>query len=74
VSVAIQPSAAPVKPPRWNFAGVCICCGHVGCAERSCAAWHAASTWMVCPLCDGVQQLPDDTTCWICLFGVIEAE
>jgi hypothetical protein len=29
---------------------------------------------MVCPLCSGVQQLPDDSTCWICLFGVIEAE
>jgi hypothetical protein len=29
---------------------------------------------MICPLCHGVQQLPDDSTCWVCLFGVIEAE
>lgn len=74
MSVGTEPSPAPVKPPRWNFAGICICCADNGCVNQDCATWHAASTWMICPLCHGVQQLPDDSTCWMCLFGVIEAE
>lgn len=46
------------RPPRLNFAGVCIWCGRVGCASRGCARRHERSWWGPCLECwaglDGV--------------------
>ncbi len=61
-----------VKPPRLNFAGICLHCGERGCVALGCVAWHAESCWMVCPECGGEEWTETLQPCW-CMFGVIEA-
>jgi hypothetical protein len=63
---------AASRPPRVNFAGVCLRCDERDCESPECVAWHEASCWMVCPRCGG--------RCWSetlepcgCMFGVVEA-
>lgn len=43
----------PSKPPRQNFAGVCLWCGAVDCEEDRCVDLWRRSEWMVCPYCEG---------------------
>jgi hypothetical protein len=56
------------KPPRLNFAGVCLWCGERGCACRRCDELHARSQWVVCDQCGGFAE----AEC-ACVHGVIEA-
>ena len=67
-----QCAAVASRPPRCNFAGVCLRCDERDCDSAECVAWHEASCWMVCPRCGG--------RCWSetlepcgCMFGVVEA-
>jgi hypothetical protein len=76
-ALSVIESSAPragevVKPPRWNFAGLCLCCDAPGCEAPQCIAWHAASYWMVCPECDGLCWLEGCVPCG-CTLGVVEA-
>jgi len=57
-----------VKPPRLNFARVCLWCGERDCVSLKCVAAHGRSEWMVCDDCGGFYGDP----CY-CVFGVIEA-
>jgi hypothetical protein len=64
--------AVASRPPRRNFAGLCLRCDERDCESPECVAWHEASCWMVCPRCAG--------RCWSetlepcgCMFGVVEA-
>jgi hypothetical protein len=65
-------AVSATRPPRLNFAGLCLRCDERGCESPVCLAWHEASCWMVCPRCGG--------RCWSetlgpcgCMFGVVEA-
>src|SRR2546423_181920 len=62
--------AAVLKPPRVNFAQVCMWCGRRWCQSPTCVANHAATLWMVCIRCDGFGAV---TGCSLCINGVIEA-
>jgi hypothetical protein len=64
--------SAPVKPPRLNFARVCLRCDERGCESPECVAWHQASCWMVCPECGGRGWSETLEPCG-CMFGVVEA-
>ncbi|GAB1695005.1 hypothetical protein [Krasilnikovia sp. M28-CT-15] len=57
-----------LKPLRLNFAQVCLWCGHRWCAAPECVAAHAASTWVVCPACDGFGMID-----CLCCGGLVEA-
>jgi hypothetical protein len=69
-AVAVRPddSRVPRKPPRLNFAGVCMWCGEPGCRSRRCMRLHARSRWMVCDDCGG-----ESFCLCTCVFGVVEA-
>jgi hypothetical protein len=64
--------AEAVKPPRLNFAGICLHCGERSCEASECVTWHERSRWMVCPDCDGEGWTEPARPCG-CLFGVVEA-
>jgi hypothetical protein len=66
---AVEPAA--VKPPRLNFARVCLRCDERDCTSPECIAWYAESCWAICPDCDGLCWMPDVRPCG-CLFGVVE--
>jgi hypothetical protein len=61
-----------IKPPRLNVAGICLRCDERHCHAPDCIAWHAGSSWMVCPDCDGHCWTEDVRPCG-CVFGVVEA-
>lgn len=61
---------AVTRPPRLNFAGVCIWCGERECQSQSCVEAHARSRWMVCDLCHGLGLCGCDCDC---VFGAVEA-
>ena len=61
-----------IKPPRLNFARLCLRCDERDCRSLKCIAWHEASCWMVCPDCDGLCWTEDYKPCG-CMFGVVEA-
>lgn len=67
-----QVNAAQFRPPRLNFAGVCIRCGVPGCDSRQCVADHDRSWWAPCPECVG--GTVDDPACCYCTYGVMEME
>jgi hypothetical protein len=56
------------KPPRLNFAGVCLWCGERDCERRRCVELHAGSVWVVCDECNGFAA--GECTC---AHGVMEA-
>jgi hypothetical protein len=61
-----------IKPPRLNFARLCLRCDERDCQSPTCVAWHEASCWMVCPDCGGLCWTEDYKPCG-CMFGVVEA-
>lgn len=65
------PPPPAIKPPRHNFAGLCLRCDQRECESSECIAWHAESAWMVCPDCDGIGW-KEIEPCG-CFFGVVEA-
>lgn len=54
------------RPPRLNFAKVCLYCETRWCLSSACVTAHAASLWGPCPDCDGFG------CCSNCLNGVVE--
>jgi hypothetical protein len=66
------PAVVAEKPPRLNFAGVCLHCGERDCEAPECVSWHEQSAWMVCPDCDGQKWSETYEPCG-CVFGVVEA-
>jgi hypothetical protein len=70
--VQAAPTEEAIKPPRLNFARVCLRCEHRDCESPQCIAWHAESSWMVCPDCDGMGWTDEIDPCG-CFFGVVEA-
>jgi hypothetical protein len=78
VTVATSRVPAPVeaieaiKPPRLNFARICLRCDERDCRSPECIGWHAASSWMVCPDCGGLGWSETLEPCG-CMFGVVEA-
>ncbi|MFE9207012.1 hypothetical protein [Micromonospora sp. NPDC007230] len=55
------------RPPRHNFAGYCIMCGHRGCQSSECIADFAQTAWAVCNQCDGAGADPVSSiqcSCW----------
>jgi hypothetical protein len=70
---ATVPAGLVSAPPRCNFAGFCIYCGLHGCTDPACVAEYAASSWAVCPACEGRGGDGISTTCRLCLHGVTEA-
>jgi hypothetical protein len=60
-----------VRPPRLNFAGICLHCGERGCEASRCVAWHGRSRWRVCPDCGGEGWTEPACPCG-CLVGVVE--
>lgn len=65
-------AAECVKPPRLNFARICLRCDERDCEAAECIAWHTASCWAVCPDCGGLGWSETLEPCG-CVFGVIEA-
>ena len=55
-----------IKPPRLNFARLCLRCDERDCRSPKCIAWHEASCWMVCPDCDGLCWTADYKPCGAC--------
>jgi hypothetical protein len=66
---------------RLNFAQVCIYCGVRWCQSAQCIAQYEASSWGVCPTCEGgamdEEVDPDEedllalfTSC-VCAYGVV---
>jgi hypothetical protein len=54
-------------PPRCNFAGYCIMCGHQGCRSPACIAEFAQTAWAVCDQCNGYGADPASSIpcpCW----------
>jgi hypothetical protein len=66
-----DPVMGPMKPPRLNFAGLCLRCDERDCTALECLAWHAESCWAICPDCDGLCWTEDIRPCG-CIFGVVE--
>lgn len=60
-----------VKPPRLNFARICLYCDERDCRSPECIAWHKRSRWAVCPDCGGLGWSELIEPCG-CMFGVIE--
>jgi hypothetical protein len=60
-----------IKPPRLNFARVCLRCDERDCTAPECIAWHAESCWAICPDCDGLCWTEAIQACG-CIFGVVE--
>jgi hypothetical protein len=56
------------RPPRLNFAQVCLYCETRWCESAACIRAHAASLWAPCPVCDGFG------CCANCLNGVVEVD
>ncbi len=66
-------SAGPMlRPPRLNYAQVCLYCEVRWCESPSCVAMHEASVWRVCTLCDGFGWITQAEHC-SCLNGLEEA-
>jgi hypothetical protein len=63
---------AAVKPPRLNFARICLYCGERDCAASRCIEFYERSRWMVCPDGDGQEWSELLEPCG-CMFGVVEA-
>jgi hypothetical protein len=61
-----------IKPPRLNFARLCLHCGERDCESPACVGWHEQSAWMVCPDCEGEEWTETLHPCG-CMFGVVEA-
>src|SRR5947208_14020240 len=70
VAPATADRSPVVRPPRLNFAGVCVWCGEPGCESPQCLEAHARSRWMVCDECGGLGLCGCDCDC---VFGVVEA-
>ena len=67
-TVAVVERLEVVKPPRLNFARVCLWCWERDCESPKCIDAHDRSEWTVCDDCDGFHEEP----CY-CVHGVIEA-
>jgi hypothetical protein len=68
----VNAPAEATKPPRLNFARICLYCDERDCEEPRCIALYARSRWMVCPDCGGLGWADTTVPC-LCVFGVIEA-
>ncbi|RZU50714.1 hypothetical protein EV385_2494 [Krasilnikovia cinnamomea] len=66
--ISTDPDGMELKPLRLNFAQVCLWCGRRWCGAPECVAAHAASTWVVCPACDGFEMID-----CLCNGGLVEA-
>ncbi|MEV6368703.1 hypothetical protein AB0L86_17625 [Micromonospora musae] len=67
-SAALAALADTFRPPRLNFAQVCLYCETRWCESASCIRTHAASLWAPCADCDGFG------CCDNCLNGVVEVD
>jgi hypothetical protein len=75
--MAVIGDAAPrlteaIKPPRLNFARICLYCGERDCTAPECIDSYERSRWMICPDCDGQEWNETLEPCG-CMFGVVEA-
>jgi hypothetical protein len=61
-----------IRPPRLNFARICLYCDQRDCESPECIARYEKSHWAVCPDCDGICWSENYEPCG-CMFGVIEA-
>lgn len=61
-----------LRPPRLNFAQVCLYCDVRWCDSPSCVAMHERSVWRVCARCDGFAWITPAEHC-TCLNGLEEA-
>lgn len=69
--VARSAPVEAVKPPRLNFARICLYCGDRDCVALGCIELYERSRWMVCPDCDGQEWSETLERCG-CMFGVVE--
>ncbi|MEO3780377.1 hypothetical protein ABGB16_26890 [Micromonospora sp. B11E3] len=67
-SAALAALADTFRPPRLNFAQVCLYCETRWCEAAACVKAHAASLWAPCDDCDGFG------SCSHCLNGVVEVD
>jgi hypothetical protein len=61
-----------IRPPRLNFARICLWCDERDCRSSECIEWYERSSWMVCPDCGGIGWSEALEPCG-CMFGVVEA-
>jgi hypothetical protein len=69
---AVGACVEATKPPRLNFARICLYCEERECKAPECVALYARSRWVVCPDCGGLGWVDMTVPC-LCVFGVIEA-
>jgi len=64
---------AAFRPPRLNFAGVCIFCGVLGCTSVECVRRHEQTWWAPCVECWAGLAGVDGAICRQgCVHGVID--
>src|SRR5690606_17372152 len=64
---------AVFRPPRLNFAGVCIFCGVLGCTAVECARRHEQTWWAPCVECWAGLAGIDGVLCGSgCVRGVVD--
>jgi hypothetical protein len=68
----VSAPAEAIKPPRLNFARICLYCDGRDCESPQCIALYEASYWAVCPECRGLCWSETYEPCG-CMFGVVEA-
>ncbi|MDG4794414.1 hypothetical protein [Micromonospora sp. WMMD1082] len=63
-----------LRPPRCNFAGYCIMCGHQGCQAPACIAAFAQTAWAVCNGCNGYGADPASSIPCACFGGLTQVD
>lgn len=61
------PDTSTLRPPRCNFAGYCVMCGHQGCQSSECISDFTQTAWAVCNQCHGYGADPVSSipcSCW----------
>lgn len=61
-------------PPRCNFAGYCVMCGHQGCQSPPCIAEFAQTAWAVCDQCHGAGADPASSISCSCWGGLTQVD
>ncbi len=62
------------RPPRHNFAGYCIMCGHQGCQSSECISDFTQTVWGVCDQCHGYGADPASSLPCSCWGGLTQVE
>ncbi|KZM73823.1 hypothetical protein [Nocardia terpenica] len=71
IALPSRQDADVVRPPRLTFAGRCVYCGAIDCADANCIALHEISEWAVCGHCHGTGEgFRSESKGCTCAFGL----